>query len=83
MNWAARKRGKREMNGGPRTRREWTTERASETGLYPRGFGCRAEHAVGSIAYSFEFYPILSDVEYSQSQLEGSQAVPSSSLSKP
>jgi hypothetical protein len=39
MNWAARKRGEREMNGGPRTRKEWGIERASEAGLYPRGFG--------------------------------------------
>jgi len=34
MNWAAREREKREVNGGPRTREEWATERASETGLF-------------------------------------------------
>jgi len=39
MNWVARERGEREVNGNPRTREQWGTERAPETGLYPRGFG--------------------------------------------
>lgn len=45
MNWAAREREQREVNGGPRTRREWAAERASETGLYPAGLAVRAGHA--------------------------------------
>jgi len=45
MNWVARERGQREVNGYPRTREGMGAERAPETGLYPRGFGCRAERA--------------------------------------
>ncbi len=45
MNWAAREREKREVNGGPRTRKEWTTGRAPEKGQYPAGLIGRAERA--------------------------------------
>jgi len=34
MNGAAREREQREVNGGPRTREEWRSGRATETGLY-------------------------------------------------
>jgi hypothetical protein len=46
MNWAARKREQREMNGGPRTRGEWTTDRTRDgDAAIPRGFGERTERA--------------------------------------
>ncbi len=33
------------MNGGPRTRNDWATERATERGLYHAGLAGRAERA--------------------------------------
>ncbi len=42
MNGAVREREKREVNYGPRTRKQWATERASVTGLYPAALPERA-----------------------------------------
>jgi len=38
--------------------KEWGTERASETGLYPRGFGCRAERAV-SVGATYSIFTLF------------------------
>ena len=45
MNGTAREREQREVNGGPRTRKEGTPERPPEPGLFPAGWAGRAERA--------------------------------------